>query len=49
MELTEQLDCNCSSKTSIYIHKEGVDNKVKRGILTESVTESVIESVNESR
>ena len=28
-ELNERLDYNCSSKTSIYIYKEGVDNKVK--------------------
>ena len=30
-KLNERLDCNCSSKTSIYIQKEGIDNKVKRG------------------
>ena len=39
------LIVKCSSKGSIYIHEEGIDNEIRKGQLTESVTESVVESV----
>jgi hypothetical protein len=49
----ERLDCKCSSRGSIYIHEEGIDNEIRKEQLTESATESaiesVVESVNESR
>jgi len=43
-ELSERLDCKWRSKGSIYIHEEGIDNEIRKG-LTESSTESVVESV----
>ena len=46
-ELSERLDCKCSSRGSIYIREEGIDNEIRKEQLTESVTESVVESVNE--
>ena len=48
-ELSERLDCKCSSRGSIYTHKEGIDNEIRKEQLTKSATESVVESVNESR
>ena len=33
MELTEQLDCEGSSKGSIYIYKEGTGNKIRQGVI----------------
>ena len=45
--MNEQLDCKCSSKGSIYIHEEGIDNEIRKGQLTESSTELVVESVVE--
>ena len=46
-ELNKRLNCKCSSKGSIYIYKEGIDNKIRKGQLTKSSTESVVESVVE--
>ena len=43
--MNERLDCNCSSKTAIYIYKEGVDNKVK-GVI-DRVSNRVGEEVGE--
>ena len=48
-ELNKRLDCKCSSRGSIYIHKEGIDNEIRKEQLTESATESVVKSVNELR
>ena len=44
-ELNKRLDCKWRSKGSIYIHEEGIDNKIRKEQLTESSTESVVESV----
>ena len=48
-ELSERLDCKYSSRGSIYIHEEGIDNEIRKEQLTESATESVVELVNELR
>ena len=47
-ELIKRLDCKCSSRGSIYIYKEGIDNEIRKEQLTKLATESVVESVNKS-
>ena len=29
-ELSKRLNCKCSSRGSIYIYKEGIDNKIRK-------------------
>jgi hypothetical protein len=45
--LHKRLDCKCSSRGSIYIHKEGIDNEIRKEQLTESATARVSGRVGE--